>query len=64
MTKESRSTWSILGGLAVTFGVYLWLGTDYFPGWAYLVIWPAAIGALYNGMTEAQAYEKLADRED
>lgn len=64
MTKESRASVSVFGGIAVTVGAALWLGNDYFPWWGYFIMFPLAMGALYNGMTESQAYEKMAGRED
>ncbi len=64
MNKEARANASVFGGIAATVGAYLYFGETYFPWWGYFIVFPFAMGAVYSGLTEEEANERMADRED
>ncbi|RRQ24784.1 hypothetical protein D5687_01115 [Guyparkeria sp. SCN-R1] len=63
MNKNTRTWTSIaLGGIAFPALVYWGFG-EYIAGWVFVVLALGGYGAVYAGLTEAQANERMADGE-
>lgn len=66
MTKQqNRAAWSIaLGGVAMPAFIYFISGPGVWPWWMYALMIVIGPSSLYGALTEQEANERIADRED